>query len=55
MVLLLIGLASVFADESVGLEADIMRQLPGCDPFPYNAYSGYLTVTSTKALHYVFV
>jgi cathepsin A (carboxypeptidase C) len=41
---------SVYADE-----ADIMFQLPDCDPFPYNAYSGYLKVTDTKSLHYVFV
>lgn len=23
-------------------EQDVMRQLPDCPPFPYNAYSGYL-------------
>jgi carboxypeptidase C (cathepsin A) len=32
-----------------------MRQLPNCDPFDYNAYSGYLVINETKQLHYVFV
>jgi len=32
------------------------RQLPNFDdPLPSDTYSGYLTVTDTKALHYVLV
>jgi carboxypeptidase C (cathepsin A) len=32
-----------------------MYQLPDCDPFKYNAWSGYLNVSSSKSLHYTFV
>jgi len=50
-VILVLGLVALaMADEN-----DIVRQMPDCDVFPYNAYSGYLDVDSTKALHYVFV
>jgi carboxypeptidase C (cathepsin A) len=33
---------------------DLMPNLPDAPPFTTNTYSGYLTVTDTKALHYVF-
>jgi carboxypeptidase C (cathepsin A) len=33
---------------------DIMKGLPSADPFETATYSGYLTVSATKALHYVF-
>lgn len=56
---LLLGLSTyascVLTEERLSAESDIMRQLPDCEPFPYNAYSGYLPLTPTKALHYVFV
>ncbi len=58
ILLLLLGVSSVLTlvtDSAPNLEADVMRQLPDCDPFPYNAYSGYLDVTANKSLHYVFV
>ncbi len=55
ILLLLLGATSVYCGRSVGVESDVMRQLPDCDPFPYNAYSGYLDVSETKSLHYVFV
>jgi len=29
--------------------------MPDCDPFPYNAYSGYLDINEDKALHYILV
>ena len=50
-ILVMLGLAAfASADES-----DIVYQLPDCAPFTYNAYSGYLKVTETKSLHYVFL
>jgi len=33
---------------------DIFKGLPTADPFETATYSGYLTVSETKALHYVF-
>ena len=36
-------------------QAEIVRQMPGCEPFNFNVYSGYLTVSTSKALHYAFV
>ena len=33
---------------------EIMKNLPDAPEFPTDTYSGYLTVTDTKALHYVF-
>jgi hypothetical protein len=33
---------------------DLMGNLPDAPAFTTNTYSGYLTVTDTKALHYVF-
>ena len=36
-------------------EEDRMGNLPGTDPWTVNAFSGYLNVSSTKSLHYVFV
>ena len=35
-------------------EADRMGNLPDAPAFTTNMYSGYLTVTDTKSLHYVF-
>ena len=45
----LLGLATAFPQE------DQVKQLPDCEPFGYGAYSGYLNVSETKALHYFFV
>jgi len=33
---------------------DLMKRLPNASPFDTLTYSGYLTVSETKALHYVF-
>jgi carboxypeptidase C (cathepsin A) len=33
---------------------DLMGNLPDAPVFTTNTYSGYLTVTDTKAIHYVF-
>ncbi len=34
---------------------DVVAALPLCGPLPSNWWSGYLDVTATKALHYVFI
>lgn len=34
---------------------DAVYEMPDCDPFTYNSFSGYLPVTQTKSLHYMFV
>ena len=47
---LLIGL--VIAANNV---TDKVLSLPDCAPLPSNWFSGYLDVTSTKGLHYVFI
>ena len=36
-------------------KADVVEALPLCAPLPSKWYSGYLPVTETKALHYVFI
>jgi carboxypeptidase C (cathepsin A) len=54
--LALLGIATV-SSQSVfapGPDADAIKNLPGCD-LKVPAYSGYLTVTDTKKLHYVFL
>ena len=53
--ILALGLLSLLLSPILADQADIMTQMPGCEPFNYNAYSGYLTVSDTKALHYIFV
>jgi hypothetical protein len=50
LVLLTLGHVLYAADEN-----DRMTQLPYCEPFPYPAYSGYLPVSDSKQLHYVYV
>ena len=40
---------------SAAPKEDFVAQLPTCEPFDVKAYSGYLNVTSTKSLHYMFV
>lgn len=35
--------------------ADKVTGLPGCAPLPSKWYSGYLNVSSTKSLHYIFI
>ena len=57
----LLGLMSVSAQNifedkvgGVGPDADKMGQLPNCT-LSVEAYSGYLNVTATKRLHYVFI
>ena len=57
----LLGLASVSAQQSFsdsvfapGPDEDKMGALPNCT-LTVPAYSGYLKVTATKQLHYVFI
>lgn len=52
-VLALLGLATVYA-AGPGPTADEIKDLPQCT-LDVPAYSGYLTVTDTKSLHYIFV
>jgi carboxypeptidase C (cathepsin A) len=33
---------------------DLIKSLPDADPFDSDTYSGYLKVTETKQLHYMF-
>jgi carboxypeptidase C (cathepsin A) len=51
-VLALLGIAKVMGGP--GPDADLIKNLPGCD-LKVDAYSGYLTVTDTKKLHYVYI
>jgi len=47
--------AALLAAVSVAAPAEeLMGTLPGTTPFDTNTYSGYLTVSETKQLHYVF-
>lgn len=54
--LALLGIAAVSSTvvQGPGPDADAIKNLPGCD-LKVSAYSGYLKVTDTKQLHYVFV
>ena len=36
-------------------DTDQVKSLPDCGKLPSKWYSGYLNVTSTKALHYVYI
>jgi carboxypeptidase C (cathepsin A) len=36
-------------------QTDKVTAMPSCAPLPSAWYSGYLTVTQTKQLHYVFI
>ncbi len=48
-------IVSLLATASFAAPAeDLMGNLPDAPPFTTKTYSGYLTVTDTKALHYVF-
>ena len=51
-VLALLGVASVLAGP--GPDAELIKNLPNCT-LNTDSYSGYLTVTDTKKLHYVLV
>jgi cathepsin A (carboxypeptidase C) len=51
--LLVIGLLFGVAD--LAPTEDLMGNLPEVDAWRYGAYSGYLDVTDSKSLHYVFV
>ena len=48
------ALACLAAVAMAAPEADLMKNLPDAPKFPTNTYSGYLTATETKSLHYVF-
>lgn len=46
---------SVFSGYSTGAQADVIAELPGTNvPFSSNQFSGYLDITDTKALHYMY-
>jgi carboxypeptidase C (cathepsin A) len=50
------ALALTLAVVEAAVEADKFTQLPGfSQPMRTNSYSGYLTVSETKQLHYVFL
>ena len=49
------AIACLFAASTMAApSADLMGTLPGANPFDSLTYSGYLTATTTKSLHYVF-
>jgi carboxypeptidase C (cathepsin A) len=50
--LALLGLASL---AHAKVDADKVVSLPDCAPLPSAWYSGYLNISSTKSLHYVFI
>lgn len=50
-----IALAGIAGIASAAYNPDRVQALPFCGPLPTNWYSGYLKVTDTKALHYVYV
>jgi carboxypeptidase C (cathepsin A) len=48
--------AGLFSVTHAVVDADKFDQLPGFNgTLPSDSYSGYLTVSNTKALHYVFL
>jgi len=50
------ALALTLSTVQAAVDEDKFTQLPGFDnPMKTNSYSGYLNVSETKALHYVFV
>ena len=50
-----IALAGIASIAQAAYNPDRVQALPFCGPLPTNWYSGYLKVTDTKALHYVYV
>jgi carboxypeptidase C (cathepsin A) len=53
--IVLLGLLASSAVLAADKKADVVEALPLCAPLPSKWYSGYLPVTVTKALHYVFI
>ena len=53
--IVLLGLLASSAVLAADKKADVVEALPLCAPLPSKWYSGYLPVTETKALHYVFI
>lgn len=51
--LLTVGITSLV--RAANNVTDFVTSLPSCAPLPSAWYSGYLTVTQTKALHYIFI
>ena len=49
------AVALLFGMASAAPKAERVQALPDCGPLPSAWYSGYLTVSETKALHYVYV
>lgn len=52
--LVLLGLASI-ATVKGEIPEDKVESLPQCGPLPSPWYSGYLKVSETKSLFYVFI
>jgi serine carboxypeptidase-like clade 2 len=50
-----IALAGLAALASADYKADRVQALPMCGPLPTNWWSGYLKVSDTKSLHYIYV
>ena len=50
-----IALASLAIVTKAAYNSDRVQALPLCGPLPTSWYSGYLKVTDTKSLHYVYV
>jgi len=46
--------AALVAVSMAAPAADVAGQLPGAPAWPSTTYSGFLDVSSTKQLHYVF-
>ena len=52
----LIALAGLVAlTSAVDNKTDAVTSLPSCSPLPSAWYSGFLSVTPTKQLHYIFI
>ncbi len=47
--------AGLIAFAAAGPVEDLMFQMPECEPFEYEAYSGLLQIQKDKTLHYTFV
>lgn len=45
---------SIISYVSAAPQADRVQALPDCGPLPSAWYSGYLPVSPTKSLHYLF-
>ena len=53
--LLLIAAATSYVFGKANNQTDKVDSLPSCAPLPSDWYSGYLDVSETKQLHYIFI